>query len=57
MHERSENRYYIALFKELRRLGWVEGQNLTVEGYGREQNASGPDLLAMEIVRSNPDVI
>lgn len=58
MHERSENRYYTALFKELRRLGWVEGQNLTVEGYGREQNTSGsPDVLAMDIVRSNPDVI
>jgi len=57
MHERSENRYYVALFEELRRLGWVEGQNLSVEGYGREQNTSGPDVLAMEIARSNPDVI
>lgn len=57
MHERSENRYYRALFEELGRLGWVEGQNLTVEGYGREQNRSGPELLVAEIVRSNPDVI
>jgi putative tryptophan/tyrosine transport system substrate-binding protein len=57
MHQHSENRYYVALFEELRRLGWVEGQNLTVEGYGREQNKSGPDILAMEIVRSSPDVI
>jgi putative ABC transport system substrate-binding protein len=45
------------LFEELRRLGWVEGQNLTVEGYGRDQNTSGPDVLATEIVRRNPDVI
>ena len=57
MHKRSENRYYTALFEELERPGWVEGQNLTVEGFGREQNTSGLGLLAMEIVRSNPDVI
>lgn len=57
MHEHSENRYYGVLFEELRRLGWVEGQNLTVEGYGREQYPSGLDVLAREIVRTNPDVI
>ncbi|MEO6842370.1 MAG: ABC transporter substrate-binding protein [Bradyrhizobium sp.] len=57
MHEHSENRYYRVLFEELRRLGWVEGQNLTVEGYGREQGQSGLDVLAREIVRTNPDVI
>jgi putative ABC transport system substrate-binding protein len=57
MHEYSEKRYYRVLFEELRRLGWVEGQNLTVEGYGKEQNTSGPDVLATEIVRRNPDVI
>ncbi|MEO8783421.1 MAG: ABC transporter substrate-binding protein [Bradyrhizobium sp.] len=45
------------MFEELRRLGWVEGQNLTVEGYGREQGQSGLDVLAREIVRTNPDVI
>ena len=57
MHEHSANRYYRVLFEELRRLGWVEGQNLTVEGYGRDQNTYGPDVLATEIVRRNPDVI
>ena len=57
MHQHTENRYYRVLFEELRRLGWVEGQNLTVEGYGREQNTAGPDVLATEIVRRNPDVI
>jgi putative ABC transport system substrate-binding protein len=57
MHERSENRGYRTLFEELRRLGRVEGQNLTVERYGREQNSSGPAALAAEIVRRNPDVI
>src|SRR5216683_3055721 len=57
MHERSENRYYRVLFAELRRLGHVEGQNLTVERYGREQNTSGLDAVVAEVVRSNPDVV
>jgi putative ABC transport system substrate-binding protein len=57
MHEHSENRYYSVLFEELRRLGWVEGQNLTVEGFGREQYTSGLDVLATEIVQRNPDII
>jgi putative ABC transport system substrate-binding protein len=57
MHEHTENRYYKVLFEELRRLGWVEGQNLLVEGYGREQYTSDPDSLAKEIVRTNPDVL
>src|SRR5882724_4618559 len=57
LHERSESKFARALFAELRRLGWIEGQNLKVESYGREQNASGPEALATEIVRSNPDVI
>jgi putative ABC transport system substrate-binding protein len=57
LHEHSENKYWRALFAELRRLGQIEGQNLKVESYGREQNTSGPEALAAEIVRSNPDVI
>jgi ABC-type uncharacterized transport system substrate-binding protein len=57
LHEHSESKKYRAFFAELRRLGWIEGHNLKVESYGREQNASGPEALATEIVRSNPDVI
>src|SRR3954470_19004324 len=57
MHENSENRYYRALFSELRRLGHVEGRNLTVERYGREKNISGPAALVAEVVRQNPDVV
>src|SRR3954464_12668852 len=56
-HEHSESKIWRAFFAELRRLGRIEGQNLKVERYGREQNASGPEALATEIVRSNPDVI
>jgi len=57
MNERSENRYYRVLFTELRRLGYVEGRNLDVERYGREQNTSGPDALVAEVVRNNPEVV
>jgi putative ABC transport system substrate-binding protein len=57
LHEHSESKGWRALFAELRRLGQIEGQNLKVESYGREQNTSGPEALATEVVRSNPDVI
>ena len=57
LHEHSKSKVSPALFAELRRLGQIEGQNLKVESYGREQNTSGPEALATEIVRSNPDVI
>src|SRR6267142_7166495 len=56
LHEHG-SKFYRALFAELRRLGQIEGQNLKVESYGREQNTSAPEALATEIVRSNPDVI
>jgi len=51
------SKFYRVLFAELRRLGQIEGQNLMVESYGQEQNTSGAEVLATEIVRSNPDVI
>jgi putative ABC transport system substrate-binding protein len=55
--ERSDNRYYRALFAELRRLGHVEGQNLIVERYGREQNISGVAETVADVIRTNPDVV
>src|SRR3954471_10766274 len=57
MVERSENRYYGALLSELRRLGHVVGENLTIERYGKENNTSDPAALVREVVRSRPDVI
>jgi putative ABC transport system substrate-binding protein len=57
LHEHGKTKYWRAFFAELRRLGWIEGQNLKVESYGREQNTSGSEALATEVVRSNPDVI
>ena len=56
LHEHG-SKFSRALFAELRRLGQIERQNLKVESYGREQNTSGPEAMATEIVRSNPDVI
>jgi putative ABC transport system substrate-binding protein len=39
------------------RLGHVEGQNLTVDRYGADQNISDVAKLAAEVIRSGPDVI
>lgn len=56
MQEDSGN--YISVFlAELRRLGQIEGQNLTIERYGKEQYQSDAAALAAQVVRSNPDVI
>ena len=49
--------YYRVFFGELRRLGQIEGQNLTVERYSKEEYRSDPVALAAQVVRSNPDVI
>jgi putative tryptophan/tyrosine transport system substrate-binding protein len=43
------------LFKELRRLGYIEGQNLAVERYSGRSNYI-PDL-ARKVVATNPEVI
>jgi len=56
MYEDSES-YYGVMFTELRRLGQIEGKNLTVERYAKEQNPSDSADLAAQVVRSNPDVI
>jgi putative ABC transport system substrate-binding protein len=53
----TEQRYFKAFFAELRRLGYVENQNLNVVAYGREQNTSGLQTLAAEIVRGKPDAV
>jgi len=41
----------------MRRLGHVEGENLTVQRYGKEENTAGFDALAAEVVCSDPDVV
>jgi hypothetical protein len=66
MHEGGPNRYWRALFGHLRQLGYVEGQNLLIERYGKEQQdlaieRYGRDqsiaALVADVVRSNPDVV
>jgi len=46
-----------AFFGELRRLGYVEGQNLIVERYSAEGDHERYAELAREIVSRNPDLI
>ena len=46
-----------ALFKEFRRLGYVEGQNVLVERYSGAGRASHYADLARDVVSRNPDVI
>jgi putative ABC transport system substrate-binding protein len=53
----SGNRLYRALFAELERLGYVEGQNLLVDRYSGEGRLDRFDDLASEVIRTNPDVI
>jgi putative tryptophan/tyrosine transport system substrate-binding protein len=49
--------FFPALFKELRRSGYVEGQNLLVERYSGVGRASHYADLARDVVSRNPDVI
>src|SRR5436190_13951323 len=46
-----------AFFGELRRLGYVEGQNLLVERYSAEGHHERYADIARQIVASNPDLI
>jgi putative ABC transport system substrate-binding protein len=57
MNKASSILYLKALFGELRRLGYVEGQNLIVERYSGEGRVSHYAELASGAVRQQPDVI
>jgi putative tryptophan/tyrosine transport system substrate-binding protein len=46
-----------AFFKELRRLGYVEGDNLLVERFSGEGRAAQYPDLARDVVHRNPDLI
>ena len=48
---------FSALFKELRRLGYVEGQNIVVERYSGAGRTEHYFELANEVVRHKPDLI
>ncbi len=54
---RSDFRPYKAYFEELKRLGYIEGQNLIVEPYSALGQPDRIGELARQIVASRPDVI
>ena len=57
MSESGGNSNYAALFKELRRLGYIEGVNLVVTRYSGEGQEDRYPELCREVVRTKPDVI
>src|SRR6516225_4040610 len=57
MSESGGNPNYPALFKELRRLGYIEGVNLVVTRFSGEGQEERFPALCREIVRTKPDVI
>jgi ABC-type uncharacterized transport system substrate-binding protein len=57
MTEAGDNPSYRALFNELRRLGYVERQNLIVERYSGEGHQERYAELAREVVRTKPHLI
>ena len=51
------SRLWQPFWKELRRLGDIEGQNLSIDRYSGEGRPEGYGDLAREVVNRNPDVI
>jgi len=51
------NPYYEVFFEELKRAGFVEGENLLVDRYSAEGRSDRYESLAREVVATNPDVI
>ena len=46
-----------AFFEELRRLGYFEGRNITIERFSPEGHAERQPGLALDVVSRNPDLI
>jgi putative ABC transport system substrate-binding protein len=57
MSEGGGNQNYAALFRELRRLGYIERVNLVVARYSGEGREERFPELCQEIARTKPDVI
>jgi putative ABC transport system substrate-binding protein len=53
----ENNPVYSDLLGELRRLGYVEGQNLIVERYSGGGDSEGYRKVAADVVRGNPDAV
>ena len=57
MTEEGDNPSYTVLFKELRRIGYIERQNSIVERYSAEGHRERYTELAREVVRTKPHLI
>ena len=55
--ESSSLAYYRAFFDELRRLGYVDGQNLSIERYSGEGRVENYTAIARTAVARNPDLL
>src|SRR5215467_16173337 len=57
MAESSINPFFPPFFKELRRLGYIERENLVVSRYTAEGHEDRFAAIAREAVAQNPDII
>jgi putative ABC transport system substrate-binding protein len=57
MSETGSGVFFRTLFSELRRLGYVEGQNLIVERYSGQGQAQLFSELARDVAQTKPDLI
>src|SRR5215470_7820143 len=49
--------HHLALFEELRRLGFINGQNLEVDAIGYSMSAEQLAVHAVDLTKARPDVI
>ena len=57
MTETSSVGYYRTFFEELRRLGYVEGQNIMIERYSGEGRTENYPALARRVAGRNPELV
>jgi putative ABC transport system substrate-binding protein len=55
--ETSSLPYYRAFFDELRRLGYIEGGNITIERFSVEGHVENSSAVARSVATRNPDLI
>src|SRR6516162_2837580 len=55
--EMSETGFYGTLFKELKRLGYIEGENLVVLRFSAEGDPARYDSIIGQIISAAPDVV
>jgi putative tryptophan/tyrosine transport system substrate-binding protein len=55
--EMSETGFYRTLFKELRRLGYIEGENLVVSRFSAGGDAARYDSVIEQVISAAPDIV